>query len=193
MKNRLILWAAGIILALSSCGNASNKDAKETADSINESMADTSTMSTDTTAAQTEDAKFATEAASGGLAEVELGKLAEQKASDAKVKAFGAMMVKDHSKANEELKALAAKKNIALPTAPAEEKQKKMQEISAKTGADFDKAYVEEMLADHKKDVTLFEEASNKVQDPEMKQFIDKTLPVLRTHLDHIQKIAEKK
>ncbi|MFD2965433.1 MULTISPECIES: DUF4142 domain-containing protein [Olivibacter] len=193
MKNRLILWAACIILALSSCGNASNKDAKETADSINESMADTSTMSTDTTAAQTEDAKFATEAASGGLAEVELGKLAEQKASDAKVKEFGAMMVKDHSKANEELKALAAKKNIALPAAPAEEKQKKMQEISAKTGADFDKAYVEEMLADHKKDVTLFEEASNRVQDPEMKQFIDKTLPVLRTHLDHIQKIAEKK
>uniref|UniRef100_F4CBR8 Outer membrane protein-like protein n=1 Tax=Sphingobacterium sp. (strain 21) TaxID=743722 RepID=F4CBR8_SPHS2 len=193
MKNRLILWAAGVILALSSCGNASNKDAKETADSINESMADTSAISTDTTATETEDAKFATEAASGGLAEVELGKLAEQKASDAKVKEFGAMMVKDHSKANEELKALAAKKNIALPAAPAEEKQKKMQEISAKTGADFDKAYVEEMLADHKKDVTLFEEASNKVQDPEMKQFIDKTLPVLRTHLDHIQKIAEKK
>lgn len=102
-------------------------------------------------------------------------------------------MVKDHSKANEELKALAAKKNIALPSAPAAEKQKKLEELGAKTGKDFDKAYVEEMVEDHKKDVALFEEALEKSEDPEMKQFIESTLPVLRKHLEHIQTIDGKK
>lgn len=186
MKNTIIVWTASILMAFSSCRNASNNDAKETADSINQAMEDTSIVMSQTL---TDDAAFATEAASGGLAEVELGKLAEQKATDPKVKEFGAMMVKDHSKANEELKVLAAKKNIALPAAPGEEKQKKIQEISAQSGTAFDKAYVDEMVTDHEEDVKFFEENLQKVQDAEIKQFIEATLPVLRKHLDHIQKI----
>ncbi|WP_134092006.1 DUF4142 domain-containing protein [Olivibacter sp. XZL3] len=193
MKNILIVWIASLWLAVSGCGNASNKDAKEAADSINQALADSSASMPDTSQVSTDEAAFATEAASGGLAEVALGELAAQKATDAKVKAFGTMMVKDHSKANEELKALAAKKNIALPSAPAVEKQKKLEEIGAKAGKDFDKAYVEEMVEDHKKDVALFEEALEKSKDPEMKQFIESTLPVLRKHLEHIQTIDGEK
>lgn len=91
MKNMSIVWIAGLLLAVSSCGNASKNDAKEVADSINQALADSSASMPDTSQVSTDEAAFATEAASGGLAEVALGELAAQKATDAEVKAFGAM------------------------------------------------------------------------------------------------------
>ncbi|HEY4651370.1 MAG TPA: DUF4142 domain-containing protein, partial [Pontibacter sp.] len=93
--------------------------------------------------------EFMTEAASGGMMEVELGNLAQQKGQSKEVKDFGRMMVTDHTKANEELKALAAQKNITLPTAMGEDHQEHVREVSKKTGADFDKAYMKLMVEDH--------------------------------------------
>jgi putative membrane protein len=128
-------------------------------------------------------------AANGGMAEVELGKLAQEKASNQAVKDFGAMMIKDHSKANEEMKAISKSKNITLPTTLGADEQKVKDELSAKSGSEFDKAYIDDMVEDHKKDIKEFEAASNKLTDPELKAFAVKTLPTLKMHLASVQKI----
>lgn len=122
-KLSLILTMALAALTFQACNNSGNRDTVDTADSINEEM-DTTTNAVENgaTGVAEIDAEFAVNAANGGMAEVALGDLAQQKASNAEVKSFAATMVKDHSKANEELKALAAAKNITLPAAPGEEK-----------------------------------------------------------------------
>jgi len=167
------------------------KDSKESADSANTAKADTAKKDSTASAVNKDDAKFAVTAANGGMAEVELGTLAQQKATNPKVKDFGAMMVSDHSKANEELKALAKAKGITLPTAIDTDEQKVKDDLSSKTGADFDKAYVSNMIDDHKKDIKEFEDASNNCKDADLKAFAAKTLPTLKMHLDAIQKIHD--
>lgn len=178
------------------CGNNPQNDSKEAADSINEAKVEqtqsepASTAAT-ATAVSEEDAKFAVAAADGGMMEVELGKLAQSKATAQQVKDFGAMMVDDHSKANEALMALAQKKNITLPAVTGKDNQKMIDDMAKKNGKDFDKAYVDGMVKDHKKDINLFEDALNKVQDPDIKQFITTTLPTLKKHLGHIESIEK--
>lgn len=152
-------------------------------------MADTAQEMGDSAAFAEEDSKFAVDAANGGLAEVQLGKIAQDKGSSPKVKEFAKMMVADHTKANDELKKLAESKNITLPTAAGEEMQKATADISAKNGNDFDKAYIAQMVKDHEKTVKLFEDGQKNVKDAEMKAFIGKTLPVLKTHLDHVKNL----
>ncbi len=137
---------------------------------------------------QTEDTnEFAVKAANGGLLEVELGRLAQQKAQNKEVKDFGAMMVMDHSKANDEMKALATTKNITLPTALGEDEQKHVNELTKLSGAEFDRKYVSLMVDDHKEDIDLFRKAAedNKT-DADVKAFAVKTLPTLQKHLEHI-------
>ena len=178
---------------LQACSGNTKTDSKAAADSINavndSSVTDTATAMT--MAVEKEDAQFATEAASGGLAEVALGEMARQKGVNNKVKNFGAMMVIDHSKANGEFEGIAKSKKITLPAAPGAEDQKTMDELSKKSGADFDKAYVSDMIDDHKKDIKAFEAASKNCKDPEIKAFAMKTLPVLRKHLDAINAIHD--
>jgi putative membrane protein len=132
------------------------------------------------------------EAANGGMAEVELGKVASTKAANAEVKKFGQMMVTDHSKANEELKALAAKKGVDLPKEVDSSHKSIMDSLKNKTGADFDKEYVEEMVDDHEKDVAAFEDKAKNAKDADVKAFAEKTLPTLRKHLDAIKAIQAK-
>lgn len=98
-------------------------------------------------------------------------------------------MVKDHTQANTELKALAANKNVSIPPAMNEEHQKHVSEMREKTGDAFDKAYMSMMVDDHQKDVSDFEGASNKAGDANLKAFAAKTLPVLRMHLDSAKAI----
>ena len=103
------------------------------------------------------------------------------------------MMVTDHSKANDELKMIAAGKNITLPAAPGDEMQKVAADLSSKNGADFDKAYIKQMVEDHKKTIRLFENAQQDVQDNDIRAFAVKTLPVLRSHLKHIESLEKTK
>jgi putative membrane protein len=135
---------------------------------------------------------FWTEAAIGGMAEVELGRLASTKAQNAEVKRFGQMMVTDHTKANEELTALATKKNISLPTALDAEHQSTIQRLEGKTGTEFDRAYVDDMVEDHEADVQAFEKQSMDDSDPDAKAFAAKTLPTLRKHLEEIRAIQSR-
>lgn len=192
----LTLAVAFSIAAFQSCGGGANKDSKETADSVNEAKApenmDDNQAVTTPVAVEESDAKFVTEAANGGMAEVGLGELAQQKAQHADVKAFGELMVKDHTKANDELKILAQAKNITLPATVAQEQQKVKDDLSKKAASDFDKAYIDEMVKDHEKDIKLFEDASKNLKDVDLKAFVDKTLPTLRSHLEHVKSVKEK-
>lgn len=139
----------------------------------------------------TADRDFIMEAASGGLMEVELGRTASTAAASAKVKEFGRMMVTDHTKANTELKAIAAKKNITVPAMPAEKHQTHINELKEKKGAEFDQAYVDMMVNDHQEDIQNFTNEAQNGKDPDVKAFASKTLPVLQKHLKSIQTIQE--
>lgn len=145
--------------------------------------------------ATTVDAKsteFAMKAANGGMMEVDLGRWAQDHASSLKVKEFGAMMVADHTKANDELKSIAASKRISLPGMVEGDEKKHMDDLMAKKGKDFDKAYVNMMVDDHKKDVAEFEKASKNLPDSTLKHFAARTLPVLQRHYTAIKSIKSK-
>jgi len=138
------------------------------------------------------DSTFVKKAARGGLAEVEFGQLATQKASSEEVKKFGQRMVDDHTKANEQLKQVAAEKNIDLPqNLDAKDKAIKAH-LEKLSGEQFDRAYMRNMVKDHQKDVAEFEHASQTIKDPAIKSFAEQILPTLRDHLKEAEKIAPK-
>lgn len=178
-------------LAFQAC-NGGNKDAKESADSLNMAK-DTTTNAAATggIAVEEADAKFTTEAAVGGMAEVELGKMALEKSSNPQVKKFATMMVKDHGMANTELMAIAKQKNITLPSTVDDEHKKKMEDLSKKTGTDFDKAYVSAMVDGHKSTLKLMEDESKDGKDADLKAFATKTAPIVQSHLQMINKIND--
>jgi putative membrane protein len=134
------------------------------------------------------DQTFVKKAAQGGLAEVELGKLASDKASNQQVKDFGKKMVDDHGKANDELKSLAQSKNITLPTDLSAQDKALRDRLAKLSGAAFDRAYMQAMLKDHRTDVSEFRTESKKAgADPDVKQWAAKTLPTLESHLKMAQ------
>ena len=136
------------------------------------------------------DRKFMMEAAKGGLMEVDAGNMAQQNAANQRVKDFGAMMVRDHSKANDELKTLASSKGINLPLDSLKSaNQKHLDQMQKMQGKAFDSHYVSMMVSDHKKDVSEFEKQSKNAKDPDLKAWASRTLPTLQMHLDSIQAI----
>jgi putative membrane protein len=188
MKKLLLpTFLASCLMFAVACGNNNTKDSTEAAENKNEKKMDQQGANTNTK----DDQDFLVEAASGGLMEVELGQLAKTNASSPKVKEFGQQMVTDHSKANDELKALAASKNITIPTAPGEKHQKHIDDLKSKKGADFDKAYMSMMVDDHKEDVSKFDDEANKGKDAEIKSFASRTVPTLRHHLEMAQSIHD--
>lgn len=192
MKKLIYLFAISVtVLMFQGCGNGT-KNANGTADSSNAAIDTTSDdMNSGGMALEPSDGDFATKAAVGGMAEVELGQLALTKASNAQIKDFARMMVADHGKANEELKAIAKMKNISLPTALDEEHQKKMDELNKKMGNDFDKTYVSAMVDGHKKTLKLMQDEAKDGKDADLKAFALKTSPVVQSHLDMINKIQD--
>lgn len=138
------------------------------------------------------DSDFMTEAAVGGMAEVELGKMASTKAQNADVKKFAQMMVADHTKANTELKTLAAAKGLSVPTELDAKHKSTMTELQNLSGADFDKAYVAAQLADHEKTVKLFQTQIQSGADAEVKAFATKNLPTLQAHLEMVRNLNNK-
>jgi len=136
------------------------------------------------------DRTFVRKAAQGGLAEVELGKLAAERASSQDVKQFGQRMVDDHSKANDQLKQLASEKSIKLPEkldATDAATKARLEKLSGKA---FDHAYMRDMVTDHTKDVSEFRMESKKAKDPDIKNFASQTLPTLEDHLKQAKNIA---
>jgi putative membrane protein len=126
---------------------------------------------------------FVDKAASGGMAEVKMGQLAVEKGATPAVKQFGQKMVDDHSKANDELKAIASKKNLTLPTSLDSKQQATYDKLAKLSGSDFDKAYLDAMVKDHDEDVREFKKATTTAGlDPEVKAWAEKTLTVIEQH-----------
>jgi len=144
------------------------------------------------TAVSAADKAFVREAAIGGMAEVDLGNLAKEKASSADVKSFGDRMVTDHGKANDELKQWAEQNKVTLPT-EIDAKHKAMHDRLSKLSGDaFDKAYMKDMVADHKADVAKFRTESKSAHNADLKAWAGKTLPTLEDHLKLAQDTAAK-
>lgn len=134
---------------------------------------------------------FMKEACQGGMAEVEMGKLAQQKSQNAEIKKFGQMMVTDHGSAGKELEELAKKKNVTLPTDMGSHKST-YDSLSKESAADFDRAYVKEMVSDHESDLKAFQKQAENSTDPDVKAFAAKTASVIQKHLDAIKTIEAK-
>ena len=137
--------------------------------------------------ATTEDQTFVTKVAKDGQAEVELATLAQKKASTEKARALATQLRTDHERANAELMEIARRKGISVDAAPTEDQRQAATKLTAATGADFDRAYTDEMVQDHQKAVQLFEDFSHTGTDPDLKAFAAKVLPTLRHHLEMAQ------
>ena len=148
-----------------------------------QSEAHSATARSSAAQASNTDQQFVMNAAAGGLAEVKLGQLAEERASSQQVKTFGHRMVSDHSAANEKLQAAAAKDGINLPTDLNAADRQTYDKLSKLSGAEFDKAYMADMVKDHKHDISEFEHEARTGRDLSIKQFAQETLPTLREHL----------
>jgi putative membrane protein len=174
-------FVAGAIFLATSCSDRrhnenteNNEDSKKVAEKENEAKFDKTDIEDDT--------DFAVKAADGGMLEVKLGELAQSKGTSPAVKDLGKMMVKDHTKVNEELKALAQQKNISLPAMMSEKCEKKYNDLASKSGHDFDEAYTKAMVKDHKDDFDEFKKEADKGEDPDLKSWAASKLSTLEHH-----------
>lgn len=166
-----------------SSANAANTEMMHTDNASGDVQATDNTAAGSTTT-DSATSVFLQKAADGGLAEVVAGRMAEGKANDEGVKRFAAMMVNDHSGANQQLKDLARQRNISLPSEPSAEHKQKMHAVDQKEGKAFERAYMDMMVEDHRKTISLFRESSERSSDNPVKEFISATLPKLQMHLD---------
>jgi putative membrane protein len=189
----LILALSGLLIA---CNNNEKSDAVEKADSINRAKRD-SDLSDPTVntppiiKTDQESTLFLVSATNSGIAEVKLGEMGQQKATNAEVKNFAAMMVREHATANEEIKKLSALRNVTLPTTHGDEKQKILDDLSKRSGADFDRRFMRIMVMEHETAIGVFQNASDVVNDVDVKNFIDSAIPKLRNHLDSAKAISK--
>jgi putative membrane protein len=176
---------------LFSCNNSQPKDPVEKADSANNAKIDTSAAANYIKTDQ-ETSMFLVAVADGGMAEVDLGILAQEKGMNPAIKSFGTMMVHDHTGGNGIVKNLAALRNVTLPASLGENNQKLKDKLSKLKGAAFDNEYIDAMIKDHKEDIFEFEKVRDRTADGDVKDFAIKTLPMLQMHLDSAQAIQKR-
>ena len=180
LLSTLCVMSFGAAMTLSAAAQTGSNESGTTSGKQSAGMGDT-------------DSTFLKKAAQGGMAEVELGQLATQKASTEEVKKFGQRMVDDHTKANEQLKQVAAEKNIDVPQQLDAKDKATKAHLEKLSGQQFDPLYMKDMVRDHQKDVAEFERESKIVaKDPAIKNFAQQTLPILKDHLKEAEKIAPK-
>jgi putative membrane protein len=184
MKTNLLLIAAAFA-GLQACSDGNDRTSDD-----NPAM-DTASITVQPAAPTTAqaDTAFAHKAAVGGMAEVELGKMAAEKGNDPKVKDFGNMMVTDHGKANDELKRIAASKNMELPAALDAKHQQLSDSLGKLSGKAFDRAYVNAMVEGHQQTLELLQSEAANGTDADLKAFAAKTAPVVQMHLTKIQQV----
>ncbi|HWB26878.1 MAG TPA: DUF4142 domain-containing protein [Chitinophagaceae bacterium] len=196
-----LIASAGMCMLAACGGGAGSQDSTDSAKAMNDStiqsMQDSASavdsgMHYSTTPLEKADGDFVVDAANGGMTEVAASQLAQNNATTDRIKNFANMMVQDHTKAGNELKKLATAKGLTLPAAISDKNQKKIDDLGKKTGAQFDKAYVNLMLNDHKNAVDMFKKEANDAKDSDLKNWATSTLPTLQMHLDSIKAIAGK-
>ena len=185
-------------------GTIERTNSKDTTNSLDKNPSTTSTDSdekassknheetSDKASGKISDKAFLLKAAQSGMTEVQLGQVAQEKGSSSEVKQFGARMVTDHSKANDELKSIASQKGVTVPSALDSTHQAMVEHLKGLSGDAFDRAYVKHMVKDHQKDVAEFQEESTSGQDADIKAFAGKTLEVVKSHLTEIESIQSK-
>ena len=198
MKNRFLILAAALTLVMAigckkeETNNTVATDTSVTSTTATDTSATTSTTGTSSTTLSKDDQEFAMKAAQGNMAEVNGGNTAAQKGTSADVKTFGNRMVSDHGKALDELKQLAQTKGIALPSDVNAEQKDEADKLSKLSGNAFDKEYADAMVKDHEKDAAEFDKASKNAQDPDLKAWAAKTLPVIQDHLKMAKEMKSK-
>lgn len=196
MKNLTILLLPLAITGLFACNSGANRNANDTTTAADTGI--TQDLAQDVNKDMLKgdslrgDSKAMTEAAEDGLWEVKVSTDAQTKSTNAGVKNVAKHMQQAHEKANQELMDLAGKKNVILPTAISDAKAKDVSDLFAKSGTDFDKAYLEELKDAHERAINLFDKTAADANDPDVKAWFGKTLPELRKHLDMIKKEQEK-
>ncbi len=187
----LLTIVAGVgVMVAGACGGDTNTSVNITNTSRSAGNAVNTVANTVTGAAADTPADFLINAARAGMAELEMGKLAAQKSKNAEIKKFGQMMADEHSKANAELKALAGKKNVTLPTDLGTYKDS-MESLKASSAGDFDKEYVDLMVNDHESIVDAFKRQADSGADADVKAFAATTLSTLQKHLELIKALEE--
>jgi putative membrane protein len=136
------------------------------------------------------DESFFKKAAEAGVAEVAAGQDAQAKGSSPAVKDFGAMMVRDHTAANNKLQSIAASKGVELPTQPGVKHKAMKKAMDMKSGDSFDKSYVKGQIKDHKDTIELLQNEIATGKDPEAKAWATQTLPTVQAHLDKVTQLA---
>lgn len=182
MKASLILFL--VVALLAGCKSGGNTNNADTA-AAEMGMNNTDTWNQD------QITEFINDAVVGSLMEVQLGQIAQKKALSQQVRDYGKMMEKDHSDASNKLKPVLQTLALSAPETMDKEHQDKIDNMNKKTGKDFDKEYIDEMVSDHKDDVEDFEEAQKKLPSGELKTWVENTLPVLRQHLIQAETLQE--
>jgi putative membrane protein len=178
-----LVTALTLAAAVAACGGADNRGTEGSGNAAGTAGRER---------AATADAReFITTTAANGLAEVELGRLAQQNAGSADVKQFGQMMERDHSQANDELQQIAERQNAQLPVSMSDTHRDLHDRLSRLSGREFDREYIKAMVDAHQKTVERFERQANDGDNPEVKQFVSKTLPTVRQHLERAQQIQQ--
>ena len=188
MKHSLLtLLASGLIMM--GCSHNNKAATPESSSAQPSSSASTPTSS----AANTNpDQDFINNAAKGNRAEITLGKMVAAKTKNPSVKQFAQMMVKDHTDALAKLQLVAQAKNITLPDELPDDAKDLQSKLSSDAGTQLDKDYMAGMVEDHQKDVQEFQDATQKLQDPQIKEWATTTLPTLQKHLDKAKQVDAK-
>jgi putative membrane protein len=173
------------LVAAAALGAGCQSDDREYGGSTRDSNTQGQTQTRDTSSA-----RFVQEAGSGGMMEVQLGRLATERAQDERVGQFGQRMVQDHTQANNDLMQAASRMNMVTPTAMMPMHQEHYDRLSRLSGRDFHRAYIRMIVDDHAQDVRNFEQQARSGDDADVRDFANRTLPTLREHLQMVRDIA---
>jgi putative membrane protein len=186
----LFLSAAvlSLILTASCKQQPKNEDTKEVAEDVNDA---TETAKDSVTDARNDDSDYLIAAAETDMMEIELGKLALKKTTNAKVKELANMMIEQHTKASATLKSLAASKQVAIPAALTDKGKEAYDDLDRKSGRDFDDAYADKMVDGHEDAISKIKDASKNAKDAEIRQWAADMLPTLNTHLEHSKMLQD--
>jgi putative membrane protein len=161
-----------------------NKDSKEQADEANDEKFEDNDMEND--------ADFVSKIVESNYGEIKFAQLASQNSSNPEVKKMAAMLVTDHTKTLNELKALASSKAISVPVEEDDEARRKTERFSDEAGKDFDKKWCKEMIDRHEASINKFEKRIDKTEDAELKAWLNKTLPTLKSHRDQLEAMHDR-
>jgi len=172
-------------------GSDTTESTTNTSTSTN-TVPDANVTTTNTVVTDEKSSEFLKKVTNAGMAEIQLAKLAQQKGTIDAVKNFAAMLERDHTAVNQQVKNFADQRNVALPAAISDDKQKMYTDMEKMTGKAFDKDYISMMVKAHNDGISLFEDTRSNASDIDVKNFADKTLPTLKMHLDSAKAIQKR-